>query len=378
MIKMIKNKGQVELTFNWIYILIAGTVILLFFIGIVVRQKQASEQQLSIDVLRIMESIFTGAGVSEKTKNSLDISGLVDYTLYFSCREGVTEYGLKGREARVQNAIEPIFAPSEIQAPRLSLWSLPYRLPYKVADFLFVTSENTKYFFLGGGQFVEEFFGETEKDAASRFRINAERITELGQADPAGNFQVRVVDFSGAVHDGDSVPLQFRALDDGRVTAVTFPTLQQAHFFRKSGSQWEQLTDNPLRIISLGGTRDAAVYAAIFTDQPETYECNMKKAFRRLIYLNDVYGGPEVAAGDLPGGKVQELREYYLERGGLAHPDCLGLIERYPQNLITSLAVFQNRARLCLQNDICADLAESARQLKEINLQMQRNCVALY
>ena len=89
------KKGQIQVTFNWFYVLIAGGVILLFFFGIVMKQQKVSEENLAYDVVRIMESIFTGAGVSEKTKNFIDTSGLVDYTLYFNCDEGTTDFGIK-------------------------------------------------------------------------------------------------------------------------------------------------------------------------------------------------------------------------------------------------------------------------------------------
>src|SRR3989344_3370187 len=88
------KKGQIEVTFNWVYVLIAGAVIILFFVGIAVKQKASSERALSSDVVRIMESIFTSAGVSEKTKNIIDVSGLSEYTLQFSCSDGVSEFGV--------------------------------------------------------------------------------------------------------------------------------------------------------------------------------------------------------------------------------------------------------------------------------------------
>ena len=83
-----------------------------------------------------MESIFTGAQVSEKTKSSIPTGGLSDKTLYFRCEEGVGEYGIEGFPARTQNSLDPIFAPSRMQAARLILWSLPYSLPFKITDFL--------------------------------------------------------------------------------------------------------------------------------------------------------------------------------------------------------------------------------------------------
>ena len=67
------KSGQVQITFNWIYILIAGAVILLFFVGIVVKQKVVSEERLATDVVDILDSIFTAAGVSSKTKIFIDL-----------------------------------------------------------------------------------------------------------------------------------------------------------------------------------------------------------------------------------------------------------------------------------------------------------------
>src|SRR3990167_9224883 len=125
------KRGQIELTFNWVYILIAGTVILLFFVGLVARQKVVSEERLSGEVVEVMGSILAGAGVSEKTKNFIDASGLADYTLYFQCLEGISEFGIKDKPARMQNSIDPIFAPGEIQSSRIVTWSLPYTLPFK-------------------------------------------------------------------------------------------------------------------------------------------------------------------------------------------------------------------------------------------------------
>src|SRR3989338_1793666 len=113
------KKAQMEITFNWVYILIAGAVILLFFVGLVARQKVVSEERLSGEIVEVMSSILVGAGVSEKTKNFIDVSGLADYTLYFQCLDGISEFGIKDRPARTQNSIDPVFAPRESQSSRI-------------------------------------------------------------------------------------------------------------------------------------------------------------------------------------------------------------------------------------------------------------------
>ena len=370
---MIPKRGQIELTFNWIYILIAGVVILLFFIGIVVKQKASSEQQLSSDVLRIMESIFTGAGVSEKTKNSIDASSLGEYVFYFQCQEGVGEYGVAGTGNRVQDAIAPLFSPAELPGARLSLWSLPYKLPYKVIDFLFVTSENTKYYLLGEAEFATEFLAETTPDAGVQFRLNVQSITDPELADPGQNFQVRLVDFTNIlVQDGLPVPSRLQSLDDTKVTAVAFPSLNRVDYYQKEGMVWKKRTPNPLPIVSLGGLRDAAKYAAIFAGNEEIYTCNMQKAFRRLQYVTEVYAEH----------KLPELLAYYTilhPDVGAFKPDCPGNLKNYDLNIEAALTSHRNRVAACLLSpSSCAELPDSAAAIKSLNEQLRLNCLTLY
>ncbi len=372
------KRGQLEISFNWIYIMIAGVVILLFFAGIIVRQKAASEQKLSTEVVRIMESIFTAAGVSEKTKNSIDTSGIIDYTLTFTCEEGVGEYGVKDG-SRVQNAIEPVFTPLEIQSSRLNLWSLPYKLPFKVIDFLFITSENSKYVLLGNDPFIDEFLNETAADDTIGFRLNAERISALPEVEIGNNFQIKVVDFSAVITEGMAVPNALKDMDDERVTAVAF-IAHNVNYYQKQGAIWKKLNHAPLPIISLGGERDAAKYAAIFAGNDQVYQCNMQKAFHRLKLLNEVYGGAAINTGRF-GGKVQEIISHYEQHPDLAQqrPDCLGYLQIYPQNVISTLASHQNKAAACLlQPSFCIDLVSSAAQLKELNEQLRVDCLTLY
>ncbi len=377
---MIPKKAQLDVSFNWIYILIAGVVILLFFTGIIVRQKAASEQQLSTDAVRIMGSIFTAAGVSEKTKNSIDISGLADYTLTFNCEDDVGEYGIKDGY-RVQNAIEPVFAPLEIQGTRLSLWSLPYTFPFKVIDFLFITSENTKYFFLGQDYFIDEFLDQTAADEKIRFHINAERINNLDEVQPGNNFQIRMVDFSHTIREGLPVPVSVRQMEDDKVTAIVFSAAGQADYYQKQDAVWMKLNRVPVPIISLAGERDAAKYAAIFAGNDQVYQCNMQKVFRRLKLLNEVYGGKGISVREV-GGKLQELVAYYtVEHPALEQlqPDCIGHLSGYPENLVQALASHQNHAAACLlQPGFCIDLISSALQVQELNERLRQDCLTLY
>ena len=364
------KKGQIEVTFNWVYVLVAGAVILLFFFGLVFKQKAISEQNLGNDLVRIMDSIFTGAGVSEKTKNFIDMSGLVDYILYFDCADGIGEYGLKETSARAENAVDPLFAPREIKGTQLIVWSLPYKLPYKVIDFLFVTSSNTKYFLVGGNTAVFNvniFMNSTE--GFKRDYITNEQYKSI---DPGNFFQIRIVDLSGTIiGKGKEVPEKLQVMEDNKVTAVVFTGSSQVDYYQKEGNKWLKLNgNNPVQIVSLGGERDAAKYGAIFAADDKVYKCNMQKAFKRLKYINEVYSG-----------KAEEMKIFYF--GKTFSKECFSYIQESKPNLIEALSSQGNLLSGCLKDNTlsnCGKLIDSAVEIKMVNedLGAKGDCITLY
>ncbi|MEK6938072.1 MAG: hypothetical protein AABX04_03430 [Nanoarchaeota archaeon] len=389
---MLKSKqGQIEVTFNWIYIVIAGAVILLFFAGIIVKQKIASEETLDRDVMRIMENIFTAAQVSENTKTSIDMGGLRDYVFYFSCEEGVSKYGLEGRSLPVEDSINPIFAPSKVQSATLITWSVPYKLPFKVIDFLFITSSNTKYFLWGESELSKDFSRSISNSSTGKgVDFNVVPVKELSEVDPGKNFALRIVDFEGRIKAGDPLPAslidRIKAYPPGRVTLVSFHGAGASiiiNYFVAEQEQWKRFNREPLKVISLGEEEgNAALYAAIFSGDDSIYQCNMKKAIQRLFYLTEVYGGVELGTDGIPGGKLQEMIDYYnqhLEK--TLTSECLNYIVNNPQNLREALQTHQNKANACLLEDsLCPKLVSSALNLREANnnLAERGDCIPLY
>jgi len=367
-----EKKAQIELTFHWIYIAIAGAVILLFFFSIIVKQKQVSEERLTTEVVGIMDSILAGAGVSEKTKNFIDASGLSDYSLYFDCEAGVGEFGIEDRPARTQNSIDPVFAPRTLKSHRIIVWSLPYRLPFKVIDFLMITSSSNKYYVLGSGDFVNEFINATEG-------FNREYILNIKEIDVDKNLEVRVIDADGNNVPGNPIPANLQEFPDGKVSAVVFSGSNFVDFYQKEGILWKKTNLNPIRVISLPGERDAAKYAAVFAGDAKTYQCNMQKAFKRLEILSEVYGGADIDLLQI-GGKLGEMNDFYTSLGSSAHADCLGNIVNYQDmNLRDSLAALKNRAAACqLEEETCVDLISTAGGIKKINENLRANCITLY
>ena len=363
------KKGQVEITFNWIYILIAGTVILLFFVGLVYKQKAVSEEKLTIEVVEILDSILRGASVAEKTKNFVNTGGIAGYTLQFSCDEGVSNYGIKDSSFQEENAVTPIFSLPEIQSPRLIFWSLPYKLPYKIIDLLFITSANTNYVFLGANNFVNEFLdATTESDPF--LKISTEVKQNIEEVTAGGNTYLRLIDVDGThISENMELSANLKNLDEERITAVVFKSAQSVDFFIAQNGKWKKTNFNSINLVSLGGERDAAKYAAIFAGNDKIYECNMEKAFKRMVYLDEVYQG-----------KVEDLVTFYQQSGVNNKNVCLThLINAPEQNLRTLLGTHHARARSCVLGSNCEDLVEPSEKIITVNDNLEsEGCVKLY
>ncbi len=365
---VISTKGQMQMPFHWIYVLIAGGVILLFFVSIVVKQKESATQQLGTEVNRILESILGAASVSESTKSVISTAGLADETLYFKCAidksgdsaSAAMEYGLKEKGVSVKDMIMPIFAPAEIKGTRLFLWSLPYKLPFKIIDLLYVTGPSVQYVLVGESGLAQEFLKEAKSSSDTQFKINVEKVADINSVSSSLGMRVRVVDYTGgAVQNGFPIPQSLLAKEDSEVSAVVFGDGKSVSFFQKEGKVWK--SEGTATLFSVGGGLDAVRYAAIFAANKEMFDCGMMQAFKRAQLVSAVYAGRAEQVIGLPLSqegfcpvKVSGLHELIQKQKSLAE-SCVAL---YP--------------------DTCADLVANALQIGEQNSKLQDGCIPLY
>jgi len=365
--KKSNKSGQVQVTFNWLYVLLAGGVILLFFAGIVVNQKESSEKSLSIEIIEDLDSIFTGAYVSDKTQDKLPTAGLRNHIFSFECSDGVTEYGLEEQGIVRQDNLIPIFSPRRIKTENIYWWSVPYKFPFPIINLLIISSENTKYYLLGDSSFSQTLLNDAKK-------FNLEHLSTDSYPDqviPTKNYQVRIIDFDGQLSEGSEVPVGLHYMGNDKVTLVSFNANNEANYYQMAdnpagGKVWEKM--GPLvRIISLGGEPDSAKYAAIFSASPEDYKCGMKKVFRRMKYVAELYLA-----------RFYEIKDYH--ESNLNDGDCVIKL----QDRETLFVLLKSQAEACetsYGSDLgsCLELLETAQKIKDYNEELELlSCINIY
>ena len=262
------NKKAFEIQFNWIFVLVAGAAILLFFTAVVVKQKSVSEASTKATVLKSIEAIITGASVSIDTINIIDIP---DSNIEVDC----DTISLGGISKQYQNLI--LFAPSSIKGNKLITQTLPFSIPYRATNLLYMTSPKIRYIIIGNSVIAKEINKSLPSDLNKEFYETVPTIANKN------DHKVKL-----AIFDFDVNSVDFKNLEkmpDNDVTAIKVNgdiEKGSIDFYQKRGSSWESKgTSYYLTKSSLIG--------AIYSDTKEIYECNIRNVFNRLKLVTDIY-----------------------------------------------------------------------------------------
>jgi len=269
-----QKKGVIEVQFNWIFVVIVGIIIMLFFITIVQKQKGLHDKRIEATVQSDLSAILTGAELSAGTAHIITIP---QTTISYDCE------GFKSGN-REPFSVRFAFAPGEIDTRELLTWSAEWAVPYTAANFLMVTSPTVRYAFLykdisPNESLARSIFGELPDEMLKD--INVESF-------PLGNRNSPLVRI---VHVGTSipvVPVDLWGMEDDAVSLLEVIPIDgidhgYVEFYVKDGATNTFQLDG--RSVYIG---KAALFGAIFADSAATYECSMERAMKQLGLMTNL------------------------------------------------------------------------------------------
>lgn len=303
------KKGQIEIHFHWIFVLIAGIIILGFFIGLVFYQVESSKREIEQEVVNTLDTVLVGALVAEKTKHKISFSK--DLEIFFECDEVSSKFYLKEAKPKELTRI-PLFSPSSLKGKDFIIWSLPYKLPLNVGNFLFLSSSNltkgVKYLVFGNPEdkLRAEIGKKIIEDVPADLKFNFE-FKDCNEKIEGDYFQIydkiKIINLCSSGNYGDlknkyKDKVSYTKIEKGNgLTTVTFDS-------------------QPYSFPSGIGMADPIVFAGIFAENEEFFTCNMKKVFERASLVWQVYER-----------KIEEINNYYNNICALSndpsHISCL-------------------------------------------------------
>ena len=217
------NKKAFEMQFNWIFVLVAGAAILLFFTVVVVKQKGVAETSTKATVLKSIEAIITGASVSTDTTNIINIP---NSNIEVSCGR----ISLDEVSKQYQSLI--LFAPSLIKGDRLITQTLGFSAPYKATNLLYMTSQQLRYIIIGNTDLAKEI------NKSLPVELKKEFYETLPIIKNENNYKVRFVFFTNS---DPSVLENLGKMPDSDVTAIKINGDSEKgiiEFWQKEGASW--------------------------------------------------------------------------------------------------------------------------------------------
>ncbi len=292
---MIKQKkGIVEVQFNWLFILIVGVIILLFFVSLTQWYRGSKEKELASDVLYKLDNILTGAQISSRSASQIDMPSI---GLVFSCDpDECSDYGcassieFEGSGIAEDTAMDIIFSQESLKTELLDAWSLDWNVAYKVTNFLYLSTPDIKYYLVYDPDDTtsEDFAKSVFSKIGENKYLDVKLIdgSEVEDQEYNGESFVRFVLFYlPAATDSIDVSQSMQKSNKWDVLFVDGDEVSgHVMFSMVSGGLMkpDETKDYPyLGLPSLIG----AIYSQDFDD----YKCNMRKALLRLRAVNDIY-----------------------------------------------------------------------------------------
>ncbi len=283
--------------------MIAGALILLFFVSIVYKQKAISEQKSDIEIQKNFQSILTGAEISKQTENIISVPGK---EIKYGC-DGFSIGSLAGFNPRI------VFAPDTLKSKerKLILYSLEWRVPFRITNFLYVTSPEIRYIIVDDNNNLNDDSIANQLFDLLPENINKKIVDQGTTINDENNYKIKKICFEGNCNLGGSV--------SGISKVDINPTDGELD------SYGIILFDTG----SLPYLKKESIIAAVFSENLDIYECNMKKAMTRLKKVYDVYDD-----------RVEELKNDYPS----INPICTGYYSNADLNVngIISFSNFQS------------------------------------
>ncbi len=280
------KKAQITLQFNWVFAIIIGAVILSFFVVVIQKQRKSSDLDLANNLLSDMDLILAGQTVSVGREDLMEIP---KREIKFDCEE----YSIMDMTRQKGNSI--IFSPMTFESDRMLAWTLSWDLPFKIGNFIYLTTPDIKYYLvhtgnvdtpMSVGEYIINNFPENLKLREVEFGgmsiipddDNQIRMIYLGIAPgsvPPNLISARNQDVSALYIDVD--PMDLEAFDRSDL-----------QFYVKDGGLFRKQT-HPDIADPYPAFGKESVFGAMFVNDIELYHCTMIRALKRMAIVAHVY-----------------------------------------------------------------------------------------
>lgn len=259
------KKGVSMFPFVMMFVLIAGAIIIVFFFGFAKSVKTQGDFVNDLQVANLLERKLDSFTLAKNARNIFELPRISEVDI--ECRNGKTSI-VVGESKR--ESFKLINAPRSFDNRRLIAWTLAWEYPFKIDNFYYLADNNVRFYFEsvgGAGDMRNIIYNNLPTPPFTKFDRLPRNSLELNQAD-----KNIVVYYNN--RPSDAVFLSSKA----KVIQVDIANNKVA-FYRNDGNK-----DGEAEFFGL-----PMLYAAIFSEDFQEYECIKDMAHERLKTMAAIY-----------------------------------------------------------------------------------------
>ncbi len=263
------KQAQMEVQFNWVFILLVGVVILGFFFTIISNQNKKANVENAQDLIETLDSVFNTIYVNPNAVNTFHISKA---RIDFACEQGLSEYYIQGT-GPVDTSKDIIFTPNTLRGNTIVTWTKEWEVPFEAGLFTYMANDMTLFIFVNDSTsigIVEDLYLEMP-DAFEKIMVEPSSVETTIQG-------IKGYDRLVVIKSGD-VPLSGIVI--GGPSGVYTRTLTTSGGNELISSViFDEDTNKRVYYY----TREM-LWGAIFTDDDTSYGCTIDKAAAKMSYV---------------------------------------------------------------------------------------------
>ena len=276
------SRKAFEVQFHWIFIMIAGAIILTFFITVVTKYQSVSEERFSLVLSKQLETILSGATIAKQTTQHIQLP----LPLKTSCTEtcacsfstGTKVTQLKGTS---------LFSPSVLAGKELIYTTHDWNIPFRAGVFVYLTDDQQQYALV-----------YDPGDSASTALLT--KITQqLPQELSVKNISITLLSSIVLQQENKKIHLIFlntlpdafalrNAQENSGVIITVITAAGGVQFYARNTVQESNNVQIAQVPIASTWTSDAELVGAIFSDTQRSYACNLRQAYARAQWIVQV------------------------------------------------------------------------------------------
>lgn len=269
-----QKRAQLEIHFNWVFILIIGGVILGFFVTVINNQQKRSTTEEATELVETLDSVFNTINTNPDTVEVFDITNA---EVEFTCETGLSQYYIQGA-GPIDTRSEVIFTPNTLRGDSITTWTQTWHAPFETTVLTYIANDKTIFLFIVDNP--DNSIAQLYHEMPDEFIKKALSPAQLVVYDTKGYDRYIIITNDDALQAPNSIK------EHAHIRVITTNDLEGHYPITAKHYKGNTLqVENNLQIL----TRPL-VWGAIFAEDKEFYECNLYKAVKRLIFVSDIMG----------------------------------------------------------------------------------------